>query len=112
MTHNKLEFLGLKNNPFYSKELKGDWLELFTNREKEIERALFYIESGRTIAICSKQGIGKSSFLSFLNERILPKENILSRKFNFAPTVHLFIFIFINISFFFRKFNTNQAANY
>ena len=80
---NKLEFLGLKNNPFYSKELKDDWLTLFSNREQELEKTLFYIESGRTIAICSNQGIGKSSFLSYLNEIVLPKEKILSRKFNF-----------------------------
>jgi len=80
---NKLEFLGLKNNPFYSKELKDEWLELFINRKQEIERTFFYIDSARTTAVCSKKGIGKSSFLSYLNEKILPKENILSLKFNF-----------------------------
>ena len=80
---NKLEILGFKNNPFYSKELKGNWLELFTNRDKAIERLLFYISSARTTAICSKQGIGKSSFLSYLNEIVLREKNILSRKFNF-----------------------------
>ena len=81
--HKVLEFLGIKNNPFYSKELKGDWLELFVNRVNEIEEFDWFIESGRTVAICSKQGIGKSSFLSYINEIILSEKDVLSAKFNF-----------------------------
>ena len=77
------DFSGLKNNPFYSKELKGPWLELFVNRKDELEETEWFIASGRTVAICSKQGIGKSSFLSYMNERVLPETDLLSAKFNF-----------------------------
>ncbi|ETR65627.1 MAG: hypothetical protein OMM_13959, partial [Candidatus Magnetoglobus multicellularis str. Araruama] len=79
----QFEFLGLKNNPFFSKELKGKWLDFFYDRDSEVSKTCFFIEGARTIAICGKQGIGKSSFLSYLNEVILPKQNILSLKFNF-----------------------------
>jgi len=77
-----IKFFGFKLNPFYSKELKGNWLSLFSNRKQELKKTLYYIKHARTTAICSNQGIGKSSFLSYLHEIVLPKKGILSRKFN------------------------------
>jgi Cdc6-like AAA superfamily ATPase len=70
-----LESYGLKYDPFSMNPLVGDpQLRLFIDREKELEYAITTVLLGKNLLVTGQRGIGKTTFIYALRQRVLKRE--------------------------------------
>lgn len=75
----------LRFNPFTIDELTKESIDLFVNRDPELEELLIFINNFSTSAIAGEQGVGKSSLLIKLKS-MLSGNNYLVKYLKITPT--------------------------